>query len=118
MVDWRHIRAHKTSNERPDDWPAVVRAISQEGLSLFGIKEGTGQLFGTASRSGRAAFFCSAGQSAGSLACGGRCFRHVPSQLVPFRAREVGLSKEVTRKACWARRASTPRCFRAARSAR
>jgi hypothetical protein len=45
MIDWRHIRAHKTSNERPDDWPADVRAISQEGLSLFGIKEGTGQLF-------------------------------------------------------------------------
>jgi hypothetical protein len=39
------LEAHRTSNERPDDWPADVRAISQEGLSLFGIKEGTGQLF-------------------------------------------------------------------------
>jgi hypothetical protein len=63
MVDWTHIRARKTSNERPDDWPADVRAISQEGLSLFGIS-----YFGTASRSERAAFSCSVGQSAGSLA--------------------------------------------------
>jgi hypothetical protein len=35
--------------------------------------------------------------------CSGRCFRHVPSQLLPFRAREVGLSKKVTRKALWRR---------------
>ena len=45
MVDWTHIRAHKNSNERPADWPAGVRAISTEGLNLFGIKEATGQLY-------------------------------------------------------------------------
>jgi hypothetical protein len=45
MVDWRHIRTHKLSNERPDDWDEGIRAISQQGLSLFGIKEATGQLY-------------------------------------------------------------------------
>ena len=45
MTDWDHIRAHKTSNEHPDDWPRGVRAISQTGLGLFGIKEPTGQLY-------------------------------------------------------------------------
>ena len=45
MTEWRHIRAYRTSNERPDDWPAGVQAISQEGLGLFGIKETTGQLY-------------------------------------------------------------------------
>jgi hypothetical protein len=68
MIDWTHIRAHKTSNERPHDWPADIRAISQEGLSLFGIRKVRVSYFGTASTSGRAAFFCSVGQSAGSLA--------------------------------------------------
>jgi hypothetical protein len=29
MIDWRHIHAHKISNERPSDWPEGVRAISQ-----------------------------------------------------------------------------------------
>jgi hypothetical protein len=43
MADWTHIRAHKISNER--HLARDVRAISQEELSLFGIKEGTGQLF-------------------------------------------------------------------------
>jgi hypothetical protein len=33
------------TNEHPDDWPKGVRAISQEGLTLFGIKESTGQLY-------------------------------------------------------------------------
>jgi hypothetical protein len=33
------------SNERPTDWPAGVRAISTTGLALFGIREGTGQLY-------------------------------------------------------------------------
>jgi hypothetical protein len=45
MTDWTRIRAHKISNERPNDWPEGVRAISQQGLNLFGIKETTGQLF-------------------------------------------------------------------------
>jgi hypothetical protein len=45
MTDWEHIRATKTSNEHPDDWPKGVRAISQRGLGLFGIKESTGQLY-------------------------------------------------------------------------
>ena len=45
MIDWTHIRAHKISKERPADWPEGIRGISTEGLSLFGIKEATGQLY-------------------------------------------------------------------------
>ena len=45
MIDWEHYRANKITNEHPDDWPKGVRAISQEGLTLFGIKESTGQLY-------------------------------------------------------------------------
>jgi hypothetical protein len=45
MVDWAHIQAHKLSNERPHNWPEEVRAISVEGLSLFGIHETTGRLY-------------------------------------------------------------------------
>jgi hypothetical protein len=45
MADWTHIRTHKISKERPDDWPQGVRAISQEGLNLLGINEATGQLY-------------------------------------------------------------------------
>jgi hypothetical protein len=46
MIDWTHIRAQKISDEPvPTDWPDGVRAISVKGLSLFGIKEATGQLY-------------------------------------------------------------------------
>jgi hypothetical protein len=45
MVDWARIRAFKISPERPDDWPEGVRGISQQGLSLLGINEATGQLY-------------------------------------------------------------------------
>ena len=45
MADWSHIRAYKISSERPNDWPQGVRGISQEGLSLLGINEATGQLY-------------------------------------------------------------------------
>jgi hypothetical protein len=45
MTDWDYTRAQKTTNERPDDWPKGVRAISQRGLGLLGIKESTGQLY-------------------------------------------------------------------------
>jgi hypothetical protein len=45
MTDWEYTRANKISNEHPDDWPKGVRAISQRGLGLFGIKEATGQLY-------------------------------------------------------------------------
>src|SRR5262245_1121463 len=45
MTDWEYIRAQKTTNEYPDDWPKGVRAISQEGLGLLGIKDATGQLY-------------------------------------------------------------------------
>src|SRR5215831_10063932 len=45
MADWKNIRAHKISTERPDDWPQGVRAITQQGLVLFGINEATGQLY-------------------------------------------------------------------------
>jgi hypothetical protein len=46
MIDWAHIRAHKLSDEpTPPGWPAGVRPISVEGLSLFGINEATGRLY-------------------------------------------------------------------------
>src|SRR5262249_5935417 len=67
MTDWEHIRAHKTSNEYPDDWPKGVRAISQRGLGLFGIKEPTGQLYWDGAQVRRATCFRSAPQSAGLL---------------------------------------------------
>jgi len=65
MADWRHIRAHKISSERPNDWPHGVRGISQEGLSLLGINEATGQLYWDGSQSGRAICFGSVHRSAG-----------------------------------------------------
>ncbi len=45
MVDWQHIRATKISPERPQDWPKEVRAISLNGVTLFGIHEDTGNLY-------------------------------------------------------------------------
>jgi len=44
-IDWSRVQAKKISNERPDGWPEGVRAISQDGLTLFGVEEGTGELF-------------------------------------------------------------------------
>jgi hypothetical protein len=44
-ADWASIRAHKLANERPEGWPEGVRAISLEGLRLFGIDERTGKLY-------------------------------------------------------------------------
>jgi hypothetical protein len=32
MVDWTHIRPHKISNERHDDWQADVRAHLTGGI--------------------------------------------------------------------------------------
>jgi hypothetical protein len=45
MVNWENTRANKFSNARPDDWPKDVIAISLDGLTLFGIHEGTGALY-------------------------------------------------------------------------
>ena len=45
MTDWTKIREHKLSPEKPDGWPKDVRAISIEGLNLFGIDEKTGRLY-------------------------------------------------------------------------
>jgi len=45
MADWKNIRAQKIPTERPDDWPQGVRAITQQGLALFGINEATSQLY-------------------------------------------------------------------------
>jgi hypothetical protein len=45
MLPKSRLGANKSTNEHPDDWPKGVRAISQEGLTLFGIKESTGQLY-------------------------------------------------------------------------
>ena len=44
MTDWDQIRKVKMSKETPPDWPADVRAISAEGLSLLGIDQKTGKL--------------------------------------------------------------------------
>jgi hypothetical protein len=44
-TDWARIRAHKFADERPESWPEGVRAISLEGLQLFGIHERTGKLY-------------------------------------------------------------------------
>jgi len=45
MVDWDNIQKHKMSDEKPDNWPKDVRAISIDGVSLFGINEKTGRLY-------------------------------------------------------------------------
>jgi hypothetical protein len=44
-TDWARIRAHKLADERPEGWPQGVRAISLEGLQLFGIHERTSKLY-------------------------------------------------------------------------
>jgi hypothetical protein len=36
-IDWNGIRDHAISDERPSDWPADIRAISLDGVSLFGL---------------------------------------------------------------------------------
>ena len=85
MADWRHIRAHKISSERPNDWPQGVRGISQEGLSLLGINEATGQLYCDYSQSGRAICFGRYTGALDSCVCSRRCFRHVRSKRRTFR---------------------------------
>ena len=32
MADWRHIRAHKISSERPNDWPRVCSRYFAGGV--------------------------------------------------------------------------------------
>jgi hypothetical protein len=44
-MDWSNIRAKRLSPERPPEWPTDVKAISIEGLSLFGIEPSTNKLF-------------------------------------------------------------------------
>ena len=44
-MDWKAIRAHKLSPERPPEWDADIKAISLEGLNLFGIHEKHGTLY-------------------------------------------------------------------------
>ena len=36
-LEWAGIKANALSDLRNPDWPANVRAISQNGLSLFGL---------------------------------------------------------------------------------
>ncbi len=43
-IDWQKIRTNPWSPERPPDWPAGMRSISLEGLSLLGIDERTKRL--------------------------------------------------------------------------
>lgn len=45
MVDWQQIRATKISPGRPEEWPKELRAISRNGLTLFGIHDETGNLY-------------------------------------------------------------------------
>lgn len=38
-IDWDQIRRNALSNERAPHWPKSVRAISIDGVSLFGLDE-------------------------------------------------------------------------------
>ncbi|WP_210482728.1 hypothetical protein [Microvirga antarctica] len=45
-MDWDKVRKFKfTTCTPPLHWPANVRGISQQGLSLLGINEKTGELY-------------------------------------------------------------------------
>ena len=44
-MDWAQIRATKMAPESPPEWPGGVKAISLNGLTLFGIHEKTGRLY-------------------------------------------------------------------------
>lgn len=43
--NWDAIRAGAISPERPNDWPPNVRAISMNGLALFGVDDRTRELY-------------------------------------------------------------------------
>jgi hypothetical protein len=45
MIDWEHIRRHRLSTEKTDNWPDGVFAISMQGLALLGIHEKTNALY-------------------------------------------------------------------------
>jgi hypothetical protein len=76
MVDWTHTRAHKISNERPNDWPQGVRGISREGLNLLWINEATGHAV-LGRQPGQDAQYASAKYTgADRFRCSARCFWH------------------------------------------
>lgn len=43
--NWKAIRDNAISSERPTDWPPNVRAISMDGVALFGVDERTRELY-------------------------------------------------------------------------
>ena len=45
MIDWKHARSVRFSNERPPGWPDGVFAISLEGVTLLGVHEQTNKLY-------------------------------------------------------------------------
>lgn len=46
MIDWDEIRKYRhVTDPSPTTWPAGVKAISQQGVSLLGIHESTGELY-------------------------------------------------------------------------
>jgi hypothetical protein len=44
-TDWDKIRRHAISAEAPPGWPAGVRGISLDGVSLIGVHERTNELY-------------------------------------------------------------------------
>jgi hypothetical protein len=46
MIDWDEIRKYRHVTEpSPPGWPPGVKAISLNGVTLFGIHESTGELY-------------------------------------------------------------------------
>ncbi|MER9407711.1 hypothetical protein NKI36_27225 [Mesorhizobium caraganae] len=46
MIDWDRIRQYRHVVEpSPPEWPAGVKAISLNGVSLLGVHESTGELY-------------------------------------------------------------------------
>ncbi|AZO00114.1 hypothetical protein EJ066_24965 [Mesorhizobium sp. M9A.F.Ca.ET.002.03.1.2] len=46
MIDWNQVRKFRHVTESsPPEWPAGVKAISLEGVTLLGIHQSTGELY-------------------------------------------------------------------------
>ncbi|TPN57578.1 hypothetical protein FJ976_02770 [Mesorhizobium sp. B1-1-9] len=44
--EWEKVRKHRYSDsDTPPEWPAEVRAISIDGVSLFGVHQSSGELY-------------------------------------------------------------------------
>lgn len=44
-MDWDEIRKLRFSDMRPNDWPAGVSAIANDGLALLGVHESDNRLY-------------------------------------------------------------------------